>query len=227
MSRARAAIVLSVGAVALLAAIPSAAEEEAPKRRTYVVATMGDSLSDPKVHGGKYLRRLGEKCPKSTFDTYAKGGQMVNQMRKRFVRDVFGDGKPKYTHVLVLGGVNDLISDETAGRTVAKIEKDLTLMYDAAKTRGAKVIAMTVTPWGGFSKFWSPKRKETTKELNDWIRSRKDHGIQVVDTWALLGGEDPDFLCEGCGMKDGLHWTTKANEKVADKLKDDVFSDCE
>ena len=48
---------------------------------------------------------------------------MVNQMRRRFDDDVFGPGKPAYTHVIVFGGVNDLYSDLTAGRTPALIER--------------------------------------------------------------------------------------------------------
>lgn len=211
-----------------LLAFPAVAGEDggAKKARRYVVATMGDSLSDPKVHGGKYLRRLAARCPGSTFDTYAKGGQMVNQMRKRFVTDVFGDGKPRYTHVLILGGVNDLISDETAGRTVEKIERDLTAMYDATTSRGAKVIAMTVAPWGGFKKYWSPKRRAATHALNAFIRAQKDEGHLVFDTWKTLGGKDPDYLCEGCAQKDGLHWAAKGHELVADALFEQHFSDC-
>ncbi|HEY6459787.1 MAG TPA: hypothetical protein VIY73_06535, partial [Polyangiaceae bacterium] len=70
-----------------------------------VVAAMGDSLSDPRVGGGKYLDRLRARCPRSRFDSYGKGGEMVNQMRRRFEREVFAPGNPAYTHVIVFGGV--------------------------------------------------------------------------------------------------------------------------
>ena len=73
----------------LVAVAPRARAEDAEKKR-YVVAAIGDSMTDFKVHGGRYLKSLREKCPDSVFDSYGKGGQMVNQMRKRFVRDVFG-----------------------------------------------------------------------------------------------------------------------------------------
>ena len=112
---------------------------------------MGDSLTDPRSNGGLYLRYLKERCPRSTFDSYGKGGEMVNQMRRRFATDVLAsvpsDGVAPYTHVLVFGGVNDLYSDLTAHRTLDKIEGDLSSMYAAAKGRGLAVIALTVTPW--------------------------------------------------------------------------------
>ena len=54
----------------------------------------------------------------------------------------FGSGAPVgYTHVIVFGGVNDLYSDITAKRTVAKIESDLSTMYASAREHGAKVVA--------------------------------------------------------------------------------------
>src|SRR5579872_5040513 len=129
---------LALGALALLgftasstparADAPAVASTPAP----FVVAAMGDSLSDPRVGGGKYLDVLRKRCPLSRFDSYGKGGEMVNQMRRRFAGDIFAPGKPRYTHVIVFGGVNDLYSDLTAGRTPALIERDLTAMYQAA-----------------------------------------------------------------------------------------------
>ena len=74
---------------------------EWPRRRTaYVVAAIGDSLTDPRVNGGLYLRYLCQALPrKSGFDSYGKGGEMVNQMRRRFAADVLGvppdPSKPK------------------------------------------------------------------------------------------------------------------------------------
>ena len=108
-------------------------------RRPVSVAAMGDSLTDARSNGGKFLALLHDRCPKSRFDNYGKGGQMVNQMRRRFAQDLFAPGKPAYTHVIVFGGVNDLYSDLTAGRTPAKIEQDLTLMYQEARRHGARV----------------------------------------------------------------------------------------
>src|SRR5437899_2691707 len=66
---------------------PSAASAGAPPagvRRKYAVAALGDSLTDPHSHGGKYLDVLRARCPESFFESWGKGGDMVNMMRRRF-----------------------------------------------------------------------------------------------------------------------------------------------
>lgn len=213
----------SLPLVALLLLAPPATASDAQKR--FRVIAMGDSLTDQKVGGGKYLTRLGSLCPKSSFESKGKGGQMVNQMRKRFGRDVLGKG---HSHVIILGGVNDLYSDLTAGRTVAKISSDLGAMYAAARKQGMKVVALTVAPWGGFKDF-SERRAETTRQLNAWILKQKADGKvdAVVETGPLLSCGDADRLCDGMGKKDGLHWTSAAHEKLGDALHKQVFSGCE
>ena len=149
---------------------------------------------------------------------------MVNQMRKRFARDVLGQG---FSHVLILGGVNDLYSDQTAGRTVAKIESDLSAMYAAARAQGLQVIALTVAPWGGF-KHHTPARAATTRELNTWIIAQKAAGKvdAVLDMGPVLSCGDPERLCEGLGLKDGLHWTSAGHDRVAQALREQVFTGC-
>lgn len=201
----------------------------APKKRIYSVAVMGDSLSAPASHGGKYLAYLKERCPRSRFDSYAKGGNMVSQMRKRFARDVFGEGgaeRPAYSHVIILGGIADIGSNETAKRTDAKIKADLSSMYETAEAHGADVIALTVPPWGGFS-MYNPERHRMTMDLNAWIRARPDHVSFAVDIYPLLSCEDPKKLCAAYGWKDKLHWTKEAHDVVGAELYRSVFSDCE
>ena len=204
------------------------------KKHKYLVAAMGDSLTDAKSNGGGYLTYLKGKCPQSRFDNYGKGGQMVNQMRKRFAADVLGEGvpdKPKYTHVIVFGGVNDLYSDLTAGRTPEKIEGDLLRMYKAAKGKNMKVVALTVAPWGGFTKYWSESRKKATALVNKWIAAQvpAKNADHVVDAFALLSCGDADKLCPKYAepYKDGLHFGKGGHEVLGKALHEKVFADCE
>lgn len=221
-------------------ALPSttAAPAEPPasptKKQKVTVAAIGDSLTDAKSHGGGYLDYLRKKCPKSRFDNYGKGGQMVNQMRKRFAADVLGEGstdKPAYTHVIVFGGVNDLYSDNTAGRTPEKIEGDLLRMYKAAKGKGMRVVALTIAPWGGFTKYFTDHRKKTTAEVNKWISAQvaAKNVDAVVDSFALLSCGDADKLCPKYAepFKDGLHFGAGGHEVLGKALHQKVFSDCE
>ena len=214
------------------AGAPAAAE--GPVR--YAVAALGDSLTDPRSQGGKYLDYLRERCPNSRFDGFGKGGEMVNQMRRRFARDVFGDepdAAPRtgaYTHVIVFGGVNDLLSDKTAARTPAKITADLTAIYATAREHGARVIAITVAPWGGHPDY-NPSRGEATRQVNRFILEQLAAGTvdHVVDSVPLLSCGNPERVCGRYGgpFKDGLHFGAEGHTILGEALYRDVFKDCE
>ncbi len=212
----------------------SSASAPAPKRR-YVVAAMGDSLTDPRSHGGKYLDLLRKRCPASRFDSYGKGGNMVNQMRKRFARDVLGQPadpkapKPRYTHVILLGGINDICSDQTAHRTNDKIEADLEAMVNLAHGHGIAVVALTLPPWGGFKRYYNARRGASTLRINRWIRRQGPPAGKVeavVDVYPLLSCGEPDKLCERYGWPDQVHWSKAGHQVVGKALHRQVFADC-
>jgi lysophospholipase L1-like esterase len=190
---------------------------------------MGDSLTDYRSGGGKFISVLQRHCPQSHFDNYGKGGEMTNQMRRRFNADLTGKGKPQYTHVVIFGGVNDLYSDLSANRTNTKIESDLGEMYSLAHQLGASVVALTVAPWGGFKKYFTKTRGQHTKELNAWIVSQ--HGSlvdEVVETGPLLSCGNPDKLCKDLegGFHDGLHFGSEGHRRLGEALFQQVFADC-
>ena len=228
--RARALVLRTLTAVALVAGAARADDDGPGRRAPVVVAAMGDSLTDARASGGKFLDLLRARCPKSRFDNYGKGGEMVNQMRHRFVDGIFGPGKPAYTHVIVFGGVNDLYSDLTAGRTPARIERDLAAMYAEAHRRGARVVAVTVAPWGGFRHF-NASRSAATREVNRWIFAQREAGAvdAVVDAYGLLSCGDPTKLCPAFlpPFNDGLHFGAEGHARLGEALFAQVFSGCE
>jgi lysophospholipase L1-like esterase len=195
---------------------------------------MGDSLTDPRSHGGKYLDVLRKRCPESQFESRAKGGEMVNQMRRRFARDVLDGpaaaGEPPYTDVIVFGGVNDLYSDLTAGRTPEKVEADLEEMYRSARTRGLRVVAITVAPWGGFRRYFNESRGKATERVNAWIREQPRAGTVdvVVDAYALLSCDGGTALCPEFSrpFNDGIHFGPAGHERLGQALFDAAFQDC-
>ena len=230
MFRRAAALSLPFTALALLAAQGPAQAEAPPGKTPVVVAAMGDSLTDARSHGGKFLDLLRKRCPASRFDNYGKGGEMVNQMRRRFAGDLFGPSKPAYTHVIVFGGVNDLYSDLTAGRTPALIERDLAAMYEEAHQHGVKVVAVTVAPWGGFTRYFNPSRGAATLEVNRWIVAQRDAGaVEVaIDAYGLLSCGDSTALCPDlvAPFKDGLHFGSGGHERLGEALFAQAFSGC-
>ena len=217
--------------VAPPAPAPSVSAVPAPPaaKQKVVVAALGDSLTDAKSAGGRYLEVLQKRCPESRFDNFGKGGDMVNQMRRRFEQSVLPSGTD-YTHLVVFGGVNDLYSDLTAGRTPAKISADLAAIYQAAQARGWKVVALTVAPWGGFTKYHNPKRAAATRELNEWIvAQRATKKVDwVIDAHGLLSCGDPERLCPDLAgsLKDGLHFGAPGHEKLGAAIYDQVFTNC-
>lgn len=203
-----------------------------------MVAAIGDSLTDYKSHGGGYLRLLEKRCPESQFDNWGRGGKMVNQMRRRFDLDVFGEDaegrkvadRPAYTDVVIFGGVNDLYSDVTAGRTPKKIARDLEAMYSKARARGLRVHAINVAPWGGFRKYFNERRGRATLELNAWIAAQHEAKSVDghVDAYALLSCGTPTHLCPEVAkpLRDGLHFGPKGQQILGEALFTASFSDC-
>ena len=199
-----------------------------PKRRC-VVAAIGDSLTDARSHGGGYLRELKRRCPQSQFDNFGRGGDMVNQMRRRFFGRVLVGGR-SYTHIIVFGGVNDLYSDLTAGRTNDKIQRDLLAMYRASHDQGASVVAITVAPWGGFRRYFNARRGAATRALNQWIKGQVGEGNveRVVDAFSLLSCGAPDRLCDrfAAPFKDGLHFGPAGHRVLGEALYETCFHEC-
>lgn len=225
------------GATIRASRVQRASEDEAASRpagHIYQVAAVGDSLTDARSHGGKYLAWLRERCPMSRFDNYGKGGENVAQMRRRFARDVLGApgrGKPAYTHVIVFGGVNDVLGDMSAGRSIAKIEQDIESMYAMARQAGIQVIGVTVSPWGGYTQYFNPRRAAATRQVNDWILAQWREGRidYAIDAHELLSCGDTERLCgrfEMPWIRDGLHFNEEAHEILGRALYERVFADC-
>jgi lysophospholipase L1-like esterase len=211
-------------------AIPTSTPSTAPApgERPCVTALIGDSLTEERVGGG-YIRYLRERSPRSRFVNYAKGGAMVNQMKRQLDAMLAGADGP-FTHLVVFGGVNDLYSDETAGRTVAKIEADLEDLYAAGRERGLRIVGITVAPWGGFNKYYNERRGATTRELNRWILEGATRGDldAAVDAYALLSCGVPTHLCRRYAMEksDGLHFGKLGHEALGAALYEAEFHRC-
>jgi len=207
-----------------------AASETSPSKQAYRIAAVGDSLTDPKSHGGGYLDYVQQRCPETRIDNFGKGALMLNQIRRRFEETVHNQPAGTYTHLVVWGGVNDLYSDLTAGRTPAKAEADLSVIYEKSRHKGAQVIAITISPWGDFAKYHNERRQGYTLEVNQWIRDQRGAGKvdAVIDAYALLSCGDPTRLCPELAQRksDGLHLGKAGHEVLGKALYEAVFSNC-
>ncbi|MBI3200946.1 MAG: SGNH/GDSL hydrolase family protein [Myxococcales bacterium] len=228
----RALVAAVIGLGLLVLGAPGRADTRSGTR--YVVAAVGDSLTDTRAGGGKYLKALSERCPESRFDSYGIGGQRTDHMRWRLADHLFGRGtplrpRPSYTHVIILGGVNDLAAATPREARIDSIKRNLSQMYKTARDRGVAVVAVTIPPWGRL-RGARDKRAEATDALNDWIREQQPSGAvdHAVDIHGLLSCGDPQVLCPKNRRfpNDNVHWGALGHQVVADQLYRDVFSDC-
>lgn len=227
-------LALTFATVVALGAPSAHAAEKSGKR--YSVAAIGDSLTDARSRGGKYLEYLKRRCPESRFDNYGRGGETVLQMRRRFSREVLGiprdrrHPRPQYGQVIVFGGVNDLLRG-AHGRPARSIITDLDAMYRAAEGAGVSVIGVTLSPWAGYTRYYNAQRAAATGEVNAWIRGQGSAGrlTFVLDSHQLLACGDEGRLCadyELTWIRDGLHFNQAAHERLGEALISGVFSDC-
>jgi lysophospholipase L1-like esterase len=103
-------------------------------------------------------------------------------------------------------------------------------MYRDARSHGARVIALTVSPWGGFTRYFNESRSRATLEVNRWILAQPGAGAVdfAVDTYALLSCGDPERLCPAVmpPMHDGLHFGDEGHRRVAEALLAHAFASC-
>ena len=193
------------------------------------IAVLGDSLTDPKSGGGGYLTVLQRQCPTCAIDNFGKGASMVVQMRRRFEK-VVEPVLDRYSHLIVFGGVNDVYSDETAGRTPDKIERDLAQIYERAHAGGTRVVAINVSPWGGFKRYFNKRRGAATLMVNAWLEQQQQEGNvdYLVDAYAVLSCGIPDRLCPHFEwpFKDGIHFGPSGHEVLGRQLVSAAFSTC-
>jgi lysophospholipase L1-like esterase len=189
--------------------------EKLPSNECRLLA-IGDSLTDPKSGGGRYLKTIEVACH-CEITNLGKGGDMVNQMKARLFAH-FSTLPPRYDYVLIFGGVNDLYSDETAHRTVEKISRDLEEMFRISHLHGAQVISLAVTPWGGFRRFYNERRGRSTLELNAFLRQGATRGLTDVwvDAYSELSCGDRERLCDryAAPHRDGLHFGPLGHERL-------------
>lgn len=217
------------------ASSPASPAVPVPPRRRYALAAIGDSLTDPRSHGGGYLDVLRERCPRSRFESFGVGGNMVNMMRRRLLRDVFGEvegaprsERPPWTHVLVFGGLGDVLSNLTAKRTAAAVQRDLTEMVRLSRERGAEVLVLTTHPWAG-SGSYDGIRAAMARDINAWIlEAGRTRAIDATfDTRPVLSCGDLERLCDTAAAPDRLHLSKGGQRILGEALHAAHFSDCE
>lgn len=191
----KAALVI-VGGALILAGITARARRRAQPRK---VLAIGDSLTASVI----YCSSLRDQLPLgSTLTCRGLPGRGTGPIKDALIKHL----KLGTTDVVILAGVNDLASR----RKMETVKQNLDAMYKFASKQGARVVAVTLTPWQG-----NPVGRSLdaeTLELNNWIRN---HSIpdSVVDTSPL--GDFQGRLLSHYSAPDGLHLTRAGSAELA------------
>jgi lysophospholipase L1-like esterase len=207
-------------------------------RETGCVIALGDSLTDANISThdtfarwpDQLARRLAARKsgrPLAVVNQGLGGNRILHDLRgdsglKRFDRDVLA--QPGATHAIVMLGTNDIRNrngkpDEevTAPQLIAGLQQ----MVLRAQSRGIKLIAATLTPFGNETFLvgaWNPVREGHRVAFNNWIReSRALDGFVDFDL-ALRDPARPTQMLPAYDRGDGLHPSDLGYNKLGDAI---------
>jgi len=150
-------------------------------------------------------------------------GELTGEMAMRFRPAVL---MHQPTHVVILGGTNDLGWNAAP----ADIMRNLLKMYEQAAAAGIKPVPMTVPSIrvgndlrGEDGRRWFAEHLERRRELNGFIlRYAESKGLTAVDLFAATAEPETQQLAARYS-NDGLHLTTAGYRLVAEQLYQEVF----
>ena len=136
-------------------------------------------------------------------------GERSDQIRARFARDA---AQPKPAVVIIVAGVNDVYQ----GRRAESVERELELMYGAARAANIVVVAGTILPFN----VADADQNARMRSVNEWIRAyAASHAGTVVfcDTRAAVAAPgQPDRLVSS---PDDLHPSPDGYKRMAEALE--------
>jgi lysophospholipase L1-like esterase len=135
------------------------------------VLVIGDSITED----GKYVDVL-----RDSFDCTRMG--FAGKSSTYIMDRLFQTNISNYDVLIIEAGVNNAYNPD-------QVIEDLSLMAEFAKSKGLKVVMLTLVPFKGSSK-WNDKNLENHAKINKWIRSKPPNVDVVVDIYAVLVDKD-------------------------------------
>jgi lysophospholipase L1-like esterase len=223
-------------------ALLSGVETLVPESAVGIVA-IGSSVTDG---GGGATNAAGGGWPEQLAARFAVANQGISGNRllndgfgasilARFDRDVLA--LPGVTHLVLLGGMNDIaysiapgdVDPEFAGimTTDAPIgTADVIAAYrqivERAHAHGVAVFGATLTPYGG-SGSSTPDGEAARQHVNDWIRSSGAFDAVLDFDAVWRDPEDPARVAAGFDLGDHLHGNDAGYRALADSIDLGLF----
>jgi lysophospholipase L1-like esterase len=136
-------------------------------------------------------------------------GQGVNKIHSSVDQNLWGESDD----VIVLAGVNDLASRRGVQHVVEGLER----IYQEARVRGARVIAVELTPWGGHVR--GRHLIDETREVNSWLD--RSPSVEMVVNTSGLGIEG--HLRPEYDSGDGLHLNAAGQQRLGSIIYEQVY----
>lgn len=159
------------------------------------IACLGDSITS-----GGYCDTIG-KLLKTETKTFGYPGRKIFQIEQEGLQAVL-EWHP--TTVVVLAGTNNLLSGDGAASTI----KQLSRLHESLKSKGLRVIAVTIPPCRGWLTVKNPYvagglpygeiHYPQVRLVNEWIL--RNHGVDLSSL-----GDSNGFLLGKYSTGDGLH----------------------
>lgn len=122
------------------------------------------------------------------------------------------------THVLVLGGINDLAAGASSSQVVAGLER----ITERIRARGFRPLLGTLTPTGGavgFGNYGAPGIETARQQINSWIRSRSRE-VAVFDFDAAIRDPgQPTRLAPRFDSSDHVHPNRAGYRAMAETVR--------
>jgi len=138
----------------------------------------------------------------------------------RFNRDVLGQSSVKYA--IIFDGVNDI----GGGANAASIMNAYADMIARAHTKGVLVYGATITPFGGYSAYYTAAHEMVRQQVNTYIKSGAFDGYIDFDAALTDGGSPPMLQATYAtwSMMDGLHPGPAGYQKMGDSVDLSLFT---
>jgi lysophospholipase L1-like esterase len=197
------------------------------------VVAIGDSLTDGRgTDTNKNNRWTDDLAYRLLANPATANVAMLNQgigatnligtgtaAQARFARDVLGQSGVKWA--IIFDGVNDI----GGGTTADVVQAAYAQLIEAGHAQGIKVYGATITPFGGYSSYYSETHEAARQQVNQYIRSGAFDGYLDFDAAVTDNGTPPKLQTAYAtwAQTDGLHLSPAGYQKLADSVDLSLF----
>lgn len=179
-------------------------------RRPGAAVVIGDSIA---AHGG-FVGVIG-RVPGMVVENAGIVGNSTGQMLAR----AEGLIRPGLVDVIVEGDLND--GARRSSYTISNLRR----IYQLARSAGARVIAVTSTPWRGYTR-WSPEAQARQDEVRRWVLGGADGLVDVaIDVYTpLQDPARPGYLNPAYATQDRLHLNRAGQERLGQLIVERAYA---